>query len=106
MVGSATSPGLIALGVVLIAAGLCVLIGFITPGASALAALITGGMAISWLPFPTHGLIDSRLPAILTACVAAALVSLGPGALSLDAKLFGRREIIIPPASQPPRSRF
>ena len=30
------------------------------------------------------------------AIVSVALVLLGPGALSLDARLFGRREIIIP----------
>jgi hypothetical protein len=30
--------------------------------------------------------------------VAAALVLLGPGALSIDARLFGRREIVVPRA--------
>jgi hypothetical protein len=29
---------------------------------------------------------------------------LGPGAFSLDARLFGRREIIIPPAPRRPES--
>jgi hypothetical protein len=32
-----------------------------------------------------------------------AVVFLGPGAFSLDARLFGRREIIIPPVSRSPR---
>jgi hypothetical protein len=31
-----------------------------------------------------------------------AITLLGPGAFSLDAHLFGRREIIIPGASRPP----
>jgi hypothetical protein len=33
---------------------------------------------------------------------AAALALLGPGAFSLDGRLFGRREIVIPPSSRPP----
>jgi hypothetical protein len=32
----------------------------------------------------------------LCAAIAVAVIFLGPGALSLDARLFGRREIIIP----------
>ncbi len=33
-----------------------------------------------------------------------ALVFLGPGAFSLDARLFGRREIIIPGTHRPPKT--
>jgi uncharacterized membrane protein YphA (DoxX/SURF4 family) len=38
----------------------------------------------------------SALAAFNLAAMSAALVLLGPGAFSLDARLFGRREIIIP----------
>jgi hypothetical protein len=38
----------------------------------------------------------SALTAFHLAATSAALVLLGPGAFSLDARLFGRREIIIP----------
>jgi hypothetical protein len=38
----------------------------------------------------------SALTAFTLAAISAALVLLGPGAFSLDARLFGRREIIIP----------
>jgi hypothetical protein len=38
----------------------------------------------------------STLAAFDLAAISAALVLLGPGAFSLDARLFGRREIIIP----------
>jgi hypothetical protein len=38
----------------------------------------------------------SGLAAFNLAAMSAALVLLGPGAFSLDARLFGRREIIIP----------
>jgi hypothetical protein len=38
----------------------------------------------------------STFAAFNLAAISAALVLLGPGAFSLDARLFGRREIIIP----------
>jgi uncharacterized membrane protein YphA (DoxX/SURF4 family) len=94
--------GAVGLGVLLAAAGCCILTGLLTRPAAALAGLVLGGTALAWLPLPENSLLDSRLAGILTACVAAALVLLGPGALSLDAKLFGRREIIIPPVSRRP----
>jgi uncharacterized membrane protein YphA (DoxX/SURF4 family) len=37
------------------------------------------------------------------AAISVALTLLGPGAFSLDARLFGRREIIIPEGRRPPR---
>jgi hypothetical protein len=43
-----------------------------------------------------------RVGALNLAAISATLVLLGPGAFSLDARLFGRREIIIP---EGPRSR-
>jgi hypothetical protein len=48
-----------------------------------------------WPPPEASGLVD-RLAAVILLVDAAALALLGPGALSLDARLFGRREIIIP----------
>jgi uncharacterized membrane protein YphA (DoxX/SURF4 family) len=93
-------PASILVGVLLMVSGAALLAGCLTPVAGALTAFIAGSMAASLLPLPTPNLMDSRLTAILAACVAAALIFLGPGALSLDARLFGRREIIIPPASR------
>ena len=40
---------------------------------------------------------DARLSLILLMAMTVAIFLLGPGAYSLDARLFGRREIIIPP---------
>jgi uncharacterized membrane protein YphA (DoxX/SURF4 family) len=45
----------------------------------------------------------STLAAFNLAAISAALVLLGPGAFSLDARLFGRREIIIPEGRLSPR---
>ena len=53
-------------------------------------------MFMNWTPssFPA-GAVDS-VAALLLMADAVALVLLGPGALSLDAWLFGRREILLP----------
>ena len=65
--------------------------------AGALAAV--AGLAIlciaTWAPPNTSALID-RLAVLIVVVDAAALALLGPGALSIDARLFGRREITIP----------
>ena len=53
-------------------------------------------MTLSWIPSPEHSLIELKLSAIMLVIVAGAILLLGPGAFSIDARLFGRREIIIP----------
>ena len=73
-----------------------IIVGFLTPAASAAAAagyLMIGVSSFSMTE--THNHADT-LAAFNLAALSAALVLLGPGALSLDARLFGRREIIIP----------
>ena len=83
--------------------GAALLIGFLTPIASTLIALATVAMAVSWLPLPPKNLIDGPVPIALMVVVAIAIACLGPGSLSLDSRLFGRREIIIPQTRQSPR---
>ena len=51
----------------------------------------------TWTATGTSVLID-RFAALVLIVDAAALALLGPGAHSLDARLFGRREIFIPPS--------
>jgi uncharacterized membrane protein YphA (DoxX/SURF4 family) len=76
------------------AAGVLLLIGFLTPAVSAL--LAAGGLWLACFPPVEPGVLGARLAILLGAIVAAALAMLGPGAYSLDARLFGRREIITP----------
>jgi hypothetical protein len=74
-----------------------------TPLAGALAALGSAGVALSWLPSPTPSALGAGVAAVLPVVVAAAIALLGPGAISVDAALFGRREITIPSCA--PRAR-
>jgi uncharacterized membrane protein YphA (DoxX/SURF4 family) len=67
--------------------GILLLIGLWTPVAGALAALDS-----AWLAFSSPG--DARFY-ILLAALAAALALLGPGAWSVDARLFGWKRIEI-----------
>src|ERR1700722_2425091 len=83
-------------GSVMVAGGVSVLIGFLTPVASILVALGTLGIALLWFPAPAPNLFNTPLPATLVVIVAAAVAFLGPGTASIDRRLFGRREIIIP----------
>jgi uncharacterized membrane protein YphA (DoxX/SURF4 family) len=90
-------------GFAALAAGALLAIGFLTPLASAIAGLVAIGIALSLIPAGTRTLFDAALPVILAATMLVATLLLGPGAFSVDARLFGRREIIIPP--QLPRLR-
>lgn len=82
-----------------IAAGSFLVVGFLTPIVSVFSA--AGTAAIAWVALPTipAGLMDVRLEALEAVIVAMAVAFLGPGAFSLDALFFGRREIIIPDAA-------
>ena len=69
---------------------LALVVGFLTPVLS-----ITACVAAVANLFLVHQTID--LVYILNALTAAALFFLGPGAYSVDAKLFGLRVTVVPP---------
>ena len=91
-------------GLLALAIGSALLIGILTPVACILIGLGSTAIAFSSFPATTHNLLHNGLFLLFLVIMAAAIVLLGPGAYSLDARLFGRREIIIPQASRTPRS--
>ena len=80
------------------------LIGFLTPILSLLAVYETLAIAWSWFPFQLMSPLESKLALVPIIVIAAAIALLGPGAFSLDARFFGWKEIVIPPASRPPQA--
>jgi uncharacterized membrane protein YphA (DoxX/SURF4 family) len=86
-----------AVGLAAILAASLLLTGFLTPLAGSLAALGALGIWLSLIPASTPTLFDSRAADVFGLAILWAIVTLGPGAFSVDARLFGRREIIFPP---------
>ena len=83
------------LGLLVIASGLSLVIGLLTPGAGAIVVSGGVGIALSWLRMSPSRLLLGPLDGWLIVVAGVAIVLLGPGAYSLDARLFGRREIVI-----------
>ena len=80
-----------------IVSGAFLLVGYRTrPAAGISLAVIMTGL---FLRVSRYTLFESKLAAALVCVIAAAVICLGPGAFSLDSRLFGRREIIIPTRS-------
>jgi len=78
------------------AGGAFLLVGLMTPFMAVLVA--AGGVAavFSWIPLPGSALSYSYLAILNLIVLSIAIALLGPGAFSLDARMFGRREITIP----------
>ena len=66
----------------------CLLVGFVTPVVAVLIGLYSVAVAFN---------VDIVV-------LSTAIALLGPGAFSVDARMFGRREILIPHASRSPKS--
>ena len=81
-----------------IVAGVLLIIGFQTRVAALSAAIISAGSWLSLLP-RFNGPLHVGTTAVLSAIIGFAVLCLGPGAVSLDGRLFGRREVIIPGGS-------
>jgi uncharacterized membrane protein YphA (DoxX/SURF4 family) len=78
-----------------IGAGALVMAGFLTPLATAALAIISSSIAFSWIT-PAAAPIQPSCNSLFVAAIAVSITLLGPGWLSIDARLFGRHRVIIP----------
>jgi uncharacterized membrane protein YphA (DoxX/SURF4 family) len=85
------------LGISAIASGGMLVVGFLTPFAGMLVGVGTVAIVLSLLPACTPNVFDSKPAVIFALTMLLAVVGAGPGRYSVDARMFGRREIIIPP---------
>src|SRR5262245_27949406 len=87
LAGPAATPWMLAGGLLAVATGAGLLVGFMTPIAGFLGAAGSIGIVALGLGAPA---------AALVAVMSMAIVLLGPGAYSIDGLRFGRRELVIP----------
>lgn len=78
------------------ASGAFLLAGLMTALVAVLVAAGGIGIALSFIPLPDQDLFNSYLEILNLIVLSIAIALLGPGAFSLDARMFGRREITIP----------
>ena len=83
------------LAVLAFAGGAFLLAGLMTPLVAVLVAAGGIGIGLSWLPSPGEALFDGYVAIVNLIVLSIAIALLGPGAFSLDARMFGRREITI-----------
>ncbi|HEX8892763.1 MAG TPA: hypothetical protein VF783_05540, partial [Terriglobales bacterium] len=85
-----------------VSTGILLLIGYLTPLASILAGLVFTLGKLSWFGTPSPNPLCVKFQVALGILISAAMLCLGPGALSIDSRIFGRREIRIPDDSNLP----
>lgn len=84
-------------GALALLSGGFLLIGLFTPLTALVAGLDIIAVSLSAIPAPARNLFDSQPAFIFGLTMAVAVIGVGPGRFSVDARMFGRREIIIPP---------
>jgi uncharacterized membrane protein YphA (DoxX/SURF4 family) len=83
-------------GMIFVAGGALLLIGYLTPIVGIALAVGVIAVVFSFLPVCSPNVFNSLSAWIFGLTMLFTVVALGPGAFSVDARLFGRREILIP----------
>jgi uncharacterized membrane protein YphA (DoxX/SURF4 family) len=85
------------LGFFALVSGGFLLVGFLTPLAAAVIGVGAVGGVLSFIPTCDPNVFDSKPALIFGLTMLLTVIGTGPGRFSVDARVFGRREIIIPP---------
>jgi uncharacterized membrane protein YphA (DoxX/SURF4 family) len=96
-----TTGPLIPVALISVAAGVALQLGYSVGRGAIAGAVAVIAVHFCFLNGERLNLFSSRIASFLAMAIAIALVFLGPGAFSIDARRFGRREIVIPPRSTP-----
>jgi uncharacterized membrane protein YphA (DoxX/SURF4 family) len=94
------------LGLAALAAGILLVIGFLTPFTAMVTGVGVAGVFLSLLPTSSPSVFDSKTAMIFAATMLLTILGAGPGRFSVDARMFGRREIVIPPLEFPQDQEF
>ena len=89
----------------LVSGGL-LLVGFLTPLAGSLAVPGLLGVLLSVFPPSAPNVFDSKSALVFASAMLLTIIGAGPGRYSVDARMFGRREIIIPTRDRAASSRL
>jgi uncharacterized membrane protein YphA (DoxX/SURF4 family) len=92
-----SSLGAVCMGLSVIAAGGLLILGLFTPFVGLVVGLGAVGIILSLLPGCSPNVFDSKPAVIFALTMLLTVIGAGPGRYSMDARMFGRREIIIPP---------
>jgi hypothetical protein len=91
----------IGVALISVAAGLTLQLGYSVGRGAIAGAVAVIAVHLLSLPGEHLNLFSSRIACFLSMSIVIALILLGPGAFSIDARRFGRREIVIPRRSTP-----
>lgn len=90
------TPAGIALCLLGLLSGASLIVGFLTRIVAAVACTLVAGITFLSLTTSSITLLHDYLFCLNVIVITIAITLLGPGAISLDAMLFGRRKVIIP----------